>query len=252
MKTLRCSRQLTRLTHGNMWKHFQKNDYSVLLFYKRNIRSQVKNNKVSYTTRYYSNSFEEEKKNTEEYYLSMGDNIEKRYSLALYNVGKRSNKINEISSDILFVKNNFLKDKVFLNFLHIPNIENKEKLDFLKNQCKKYNNNNFSTITSNFLESLFDSKRINFLPKIIEEFELLLMKDRKEIKCTVYTAKELDNSYKKKVHDSILYRLKNELKPLIEYKTDATILGGLVLKIGNQVFDFSAKSKIEKIKSTLL
>ncbi|CRH02348.1 mitochondrial ATP synthase delta subunit, putative [Plasmodium relictum] len=245
MKTFNyCNyRYLSNLLNKNIANYVLKNNYSFYILGKRNVDYLKKNINFS---RYFSSSQE---KNTDDYFLCMGDNIEKRYSLALYNVGKRNNKINEIANDLLFIKNSLLKDRTFLNFLSTPNIERKEKLDFLKNECKKFNN--FNNITLNFLESLFDSKRMNFLQKIIEEFELLLMKDKKEIKCVVYTAKEIDNNYKKKIHDSIVFKLKNELKPLIEYKTDKFILGGLILQIGNQVFDFSAKSKIEKIRSTL-
>ncbi|EUD68787.1 F-type H+-transporting ATPase oligomycin sensitivity conferral protein [Plasmodium inui San Antonio 1] len=246
MKGFTLKRSIAHLAIPPRWScHVEKKN---LCFFPCRRRGNTKNGLARWIRPYSSTTGE--KKAEDEHYLSMGDNIEKRYSLALYNVGKKNNKINEISSDILFIKNNFLQDKTFLNFLHTPNIENKEKLDFLKTECKKYNNN-FNPITSNFLESLFDSKRINFLQKIIEEFELLLMKERKEIKCFVYTAKEINNTEKQKIHESILFKLKNELKPLIEYKIDKSILGGLVLQIGNQVFDFSAKYKIEKIRSTL-
>ncbi|CAA9990703.1 mitochondrial ATP synthase delta subunit, putative [Plasmodium knowlesi strain H] len=246
MKGITVARSITHLAIPPRWScHVEKKNLCLIPCRRR---ESTTNGLTSWIRPYSSTA--EGKKAEDEYYLSMGDNIEKRYSLALYNVGKKNKKINEISSDILFIKNNFLKDKTFLNFLQTPNIENKEKLNFLKTECKKYNNN-FSPITSNFLESLFDSKRINFLQKIIEEFELLLMKERKEIKCFVYTAKEINNTEKQKIQESILFKLKNELKPLIEYKIDKSILGGLVLQIGNQVFDFSAKYKIEKIRSNL-
>ncbi|ETB61331.1 ATP synthase F1, delta subunit [Plasmodium yoelii 17X] len=253
-KAIISPRQFVHLPSQAKWKNFLKNDYSFLSVLKnKNINPGIKNKPCNYEGIKYFNtkSMEEKKTDGEEYYLSMGDNIEKRYSLALYNVGKKSNKLNEITRDLLFIKNNFLNDKTFQTFLHTPNIDSKEKLNFLKSECKKHNNNNFNSMTGNFLESLFDSKRLTFLPKIIQEFELLLMKDRKEIKCIVYTARDIDNNYKKKISDSIVSKLKKQLNPLIEYKIDKNILGGLVLQIGNQVFDFSAKSKIEKIRSTL-
>ncbi|CRG97488.1 mitochondrial ATP synthase delta subunit, putative [Plasmodium gallinaceum] len=245
MKTFNyCNyRYLSNLVNKNRWYYILKNNYSFYNLGKNYINDSKK------TINYYRNFSTQEEKNNDDYFSSMGDNIEKRYSLALYNVGKKNNKINEITNDLLFIKNGLLKDKTFLNFLHTPNIERKEKLDFLKNECKKFNK--FNSITLNFLESLFDSKRMNFLQKIIEEFELLLMREKKEIKCIVYTAREIDNNYKKKIHDSIVFKLKNELKPLIEFKTDKFILGGLILQIGTQVFDFSAKSKIERIRNSL-
>ncbi|SPJ11822.1 mitochondrial ATP synthase delta subunit, putative [Plasmodium sp. DRC-Itaito] len=225
---------------------FKKKKYSSLHFFDRN---EINNIQINIIDRKYVHSIQEEKKTEEsqDYYLSMGDNIEKRYSLALYNVAKKQNKLNEISNDMLFMKNHMLKDTTFLNFLHTPNIEKKQKIHFIKNECKTLNK--FNVITENFMESLFDSNRISFLPKIIEEFEFLLLKDRKEIKCVVYTANEIDNTYKQKIQDSILFKLNKQLKPMIEYKTDPYILGGLILHIGNQVYDFSAKYKINKIKS---
>ncbi|SOV17466.1 mitochondrial ATP synthase delta subunit, putative [Plasmodium sp. gorilla clade G2] len=224
---------------------FKKNKYSSLNIFERN---EIKKFQMNIIDRKYVHSIQEEKKTDEsqDYYISMGDNIEKRYSLALYNVAKKQNKINEVSNDLLFIKNNLLKDTTFLNFLHTPNIEKKQKIDFIKNECKTLNK--FNTITENFMESLFDSKRISFLSKIIEEFEFLLLKDRKEIKCVVYTANEIDNNYKQKIQDSIVFKLNKQLNPLIEYKIDPYILGGLILQIGNQIYDFSAKSKIDKIK----
>ncbi|KYN94541.1 mitochondrial ATP synthase delta subunit, putative [Plasmodium reichenowi] len=225
---------------------FKKNKYLSLDLFERN---EINNFRMNNMDRKYVHSIKEEKKReeSEDYYLSMGDNIEKRYSLALYNVAKKHNKINEISNDMLFIKNYLLKDTTFQKFLQTPNIEIKEKINFIKNECKTLNK--FNVITENFIQSLFDSKRISFLPKVIEEFEFLLLKQRKEIKCLVYTAKEIDNNYKQKIQDSILFKLNNQLKPIIQYKTDPYILGGLILQIGNQVYDFSAKSKIHKIKT---
>ncbi|SOS80214.1 mitochondrial ATP synthase delta subunit, putative [Plasmodium sp. gorilla clade G1] len=225
---------------------FKKNKYSSLHLFERN---EINNFQINIMDRKYVHSIKEEKKKeeSEDYYLSMGDNIEKRYSLALYNVAKKQNKINEITNDMLFIKNHLLKDTTFQKFLHTPNIEKKEKIHFIKNECKTLNQ--FNIITENFIESLFDSKRISFLPKIIEEFEFLLLKQRKEIKCVVYTANEIDNNYKQKIQNSILIKLNKKLIPIIQYKTDPYILGGLILQIGNQVYDFSAKSKIDKIKT---
>ncbi|SOV81045.1 mitochondrial ATP synthase delta subunit, putative [Plasmodium sp. gorilla clade G3] len=225
---------------------FKKNKCSSLHLFERN---KIKKCPINIMDRKYVHSTQEEKKieESQDYYLSMGDNIEKRYSLALYNVAKKQNKMNEVCNDMLFMKNHLLKDSTFLNFLHTPNIDKKQKIDFIKNECKTLNK--FNVITENFIESLFESKRISFLSKIIEEFEFLLLKDRKEIKCLVFTANEIDNNFKQKIQESILFKLNNQLKPLIEYKTDPYILGGLILQIGNQVFDFSAKSKIDKIKS---
>ncbi|KNC36657.1 mitochondrial ATP synthase delta subunit [Plasmodium falciparum RAJ116] len=194
---------------------FKKNKYSSLHLFERN---EINNFQINIMDRKYVHSIKEEKKKEESegFFLSMGDNIEKHTTFPK-----------------IFTPHQILKKK--------------KKSILLKMNVKPLNK--FNIITENFIESLFDSKRISFLPKIIEEFEFLLLKQRKEIKCVVYTANEIDNNYKQKIQDSILIKLNKKLIPIIQYKTDPYILGGLILQIGNQVYDFSAKSKIDKIKT---
>lgn len=61
---------------------------------------------------------------------------------------------------------------------------------------------------------------------------------------------ELKPAEKKKVVEFI--KKKFDLSPKIKYQVDKSIIGGLVIRVGNKVLDVSLKHRLEKLRESML
>jgi F-type H+-transporting ATPase subunit delta len=102
----------------------------------------------------------------------------------------------------------------------------------------------------NTILTLSDQDRAGRLLHIIEEFETVASSARQKVAGEVTTAIKLD--------DATLARLAAELSRLtgknvqLFQKVDPTILGGAVIKVGEQIIDASLRRKLDQIKEMLV
>jgi F-type H+-transporting ATPase subunit delta len=105
-------------------------------------------------------------------------------------------------------------------------------------------------LTVRLLELLNDKRRLNLLPKIASQYQILL-KERQQIT----TAKLVcsDPISEKSLAD-IKAQLTEHLgeKLDLEISVDRSLIGGYLLRLGDQVIDGSIKAKLRAIEKTLL
>ncbi|MGN0893511.1 MAG: F0F1 ATP synthase subunit delta [Succinivibrio sp.] len=102
---------------------------------------------------------------------------------------------------------------------------------------------------SNFIRIIGENNRFEVIPEIFEEFVRLKDKHLKVVECELLSARVFS--------DSEIDSLKNKLsskygsKVILKQKIDPSLIGGAVLKIGDQVIDASVKKSLENLSSTL-
>lgn len=101
----------------------------------------------------------------------------------------------------------------------------------------------------NFVKALGEKFRFDVIPEVYSEFVKLREMHEKVMEISVVSARELDeaslNAIKQKVTDK--YGCSVILKTII----DPSIMGGAVLKIGDEVIDASVKSYLKGMASAL-
>ncbi|KAF3815077.1 hypothetical protein GH733_017353 [Mirounga leonina] len=109
----------------------------------------------------------------------------------------------------------------------------------------------FSPITSNLINLLAENGRLDTTPGVISAFSTMMSVHCGEVPCTVTTASPLD--------EATLTELKTVLKSFLskgqvlnlEVKTDPSIMGGMIVRIGERYADMSAKTKIQKLSRAM-
>lgn len=107
-----------------------------------------------------------------------------------------------------------------------------------------------SRIFVNLLLILNDHDRLDLLPDIYREYVEALNRREKRIRAHVRSAVELSEEQ--------LEQLKRELReafqkePLLETEIDPDILGGLVVQVGDWLFDASVRSRLERMQNHLI
>jgi F-type H+-transporting ATPase subunit delta len=109
--------------------------------------------------------------------------------------------------------------------------------------------NRASALTVKFLQVLNEKGRLGHLGAIVTAFDELMQEKFGRIEVDVYTAAPIDQSQL----DSIKQRLRDLLnkEPIMHPYTDASMLGGLKLRIGDQLVDASVSTQLRRIQERL-
>ena len=103
----------------------------------------------------------------------------------------------------------------------------------------------------NFLLILKRRNDLKLLNKILVEFEKEWLKVNNQVKGAITSATKLSEKTKDHV-ESIIKKVFKAEKVELEIKEDASLIGGLVLRIDDSLIDGSVKSKLAKLERELL
>lgn len=172
--------------------------------------------------------------------------VSKVYGDAYVSVVSEKNNLIDALEEIKSVKNILLENVEIIELLDSPKMDDEEKIDFIKGIFE----NHISVDSMGFLLTIIEKKRQAELLPILDYVidcvkELLLIG-----KVTVTTALPLDDSKKERIVDELLKS--SHYKSLeAEYVVDESIIGGIVIRIGDRVVDSSVKTRIDKMRKML-
>ena len=171
--------------------------------------------------------------------------ISVRYTKAIFSLGTEKGVIDAIKADmeeIFAIMNESLElQSLFQN----PVLKPSKKAELAKQLF-----GSFHPLTLSFIQLLIENRREEYLHSISRNF-LDKYKKYKGVETGILTTAI-------KVPDSTLERIKtlinNSLKTNVELSNnvDDSIIGGLILQIGDRQFDASVKNSLGKIKRRLL
>ena len=172
--------------------------------------------------------------------------VSKVYGDAYVSVVSEKNNLIDALEEIKSVKNILLENVEIIELLDSPKMDDEEKIDFIKGIFE----NHISVDSLGFLLTIIEKKRqaelIPILDYVIDCVKELLLIG----KATVTTALPLDDSKKERIVDELLKS--SHYKSLeAEYVVDESIIGGIVIRIGDRVVDSSVKTRIDKIRKML-
>ena len=172
--------------------------------------------------------------------------VSKVYGDAYVSVVSEKNNLIDALEEIKLLKNILLKNGEIIELLDSPKLDDEEKTAFIKGIFE----NHISVDSLGFLLTVIEKKRQAELLPIVDYVidcikELLLIG-----KATITTALELDDAKKERIVDELLKT--SHYKSLeVEYVVDNSIIGGIVIRIGDRVVDSSVKTRIEKMRKML-
>ncbi len=178
----------------------------------------------------------------------MGNIVARRYARALFAIGQEAGA-DELTTygQELTVISDILKGapelfRVFKN----PIFGVEQKKAVLEKVLEKLD---LSKMVQNFCFLLAEKDRLAFLPDIQSYYATLLDEAQGVVRGQLTTAYELSDSRQ----DEIKAQLEGQTKRKVDlnYEVNTDILGGLVLKIGDKVFDASIRAQLDMIKENI-
>ena len=101
----------------------------------------------------------------------------------------------------------------------------------------------------NLIAVLIDHRRLNFLLRIVEQFERELDRRMGLADAQISSARELGDGEKRTLEAEIAKLTGKKVRA--QYGLDASLLGGAVVRIGSTIYDGSVKGQLERIKEAI-
>jgi F-type H+-transporting ATPase subunit delta len=102
----------------------------------------------------------------------------------------------------------------------------------------------------NFLSLLAENDRLTLLPEISAEYELLKAQNTNTLEVLIESAQALSAVQEQLLIDRLEKRFNAAVHAKVEVKPE--LIGGVVIRAGDQVIDDSALNKLEKMRTRLL
>ena len=169
--------------------------------------------------------------------------VASRYAKSLLNLAKEQNKVEEVLSDIQsFDKALENRDLLLLTKSPIVPLDKKRAI-FDALFKSKYDN-----MTMMFFDIILRKGREAYLPEIADSFIAQYNTLKGISKVTVTTATPLSKESLEAVRAKLL--ASNVTDESIEFTTivDPSIIGGLVIRIGDNLYDASVERKLKELK----
>jgi F-type H+-transporting ATPase subunit delta len=103
--------------------------------------------------------------------------------------------------------------------------------------------------TVNVLGFLVDQGRAREIGRIVEELASLAAERRAHVVAEVRSAVPLDETQRRRLAEALSRATGREVE--IKVVVDPTVVGGIVAKVGNEVFDGSVRTKLDEARGIL-
>lgn len=167
--------------------------------------------------------------------------IEGRYANALYSAASKEKKLDAVEKELVKFKGLMEQDTKLAQFLENPLVNKLVKRDALQDALKKLQ---FSSLTVNLIGALAENGRSRYVKSVIGAFSRIMGAVRGEVPCEVVTAKPLDAAMEKELESALKAFLKKGEVLVLTKKVDPSIMGGMLVSIGDKFVDMSIATKV--------
>ena len=176
----------------------------------------------------------------------MFEYLDRRYALALYNVAESKGKVSEYIEDLNTICDIIDTDKNFYKVIKHPQISTKKK----KETFIKIFKGHIDEELLSFLLILIEKDRILYIRAKLNQMEKIYLEKNNTLEAVIKTAVPLlDNEYK--VLKENLEKKYNK-KIIIKAEIDSSLLGGVYVRVGNEIIDGTLKLKLTEMKELML
>lgn len=167
--------------------------------------------------------------------------VSQRYAQSLYEIAV-DEKISEvILHQMMSIKQNFEENPDFVKLLYTPSVSFDEKKELIGKIYK----DKISSYLYNFLLLITEKGRARAFSEMADHFKHLYYEDNGLKDVTAITAFKMSEDMEKKLLDKLCEVTGK--KVVLTTVIDESIIGGVVIKIGNEQIDTSVKTRLGEL-----
>jgi F-type H+-transporting ATPase subunit delta len=169
-----------------------------------------------------------------------------RYATALFELASESNALDAVANDLARLQNLLTGSKDLARLVRSPVFSREDQGKAIEAVLARLGVN---LLTKNFVALLAQKRRLFALSGIVAAFETLLANKRGQVSAEVVSAQPLKPEQRTALAGTLKDALKRDVH--ISERVDATLLGGLIVKVGSRQIDSSLKSKLVRLERAM-
>lgn len=168
--------------------------------------------------------------------------VANRYAKALFEQAVSLNKVQEVYENLNKMNQTIQEVEEFKHMVASPIVTASDK----KQVCAKVFGS-FAELTTNFINLVIDNGREMLMSDMLRAFEVLYFKSQKIDQVKVTTAKVMSDKQSQLVKDKLTKEFGlNDVS--LDAHVDASIIGGVIIQLGDKEYDGSVLNKLKRIK----
>jgi len=176
----------------------------------------------------------------------ISSDLAKRYARAFFDIAVEEGKIEDYGRELLSFSSIVVQNKALQEFLANPIFELKAKKTVIEELLGRVT---MSDRTANFLRLLVDKQRIGMLGEVENAYRELMDKTLKKVRVSVRTAYPLTADLEQALRQRVADMTGKEVEMTVE--DDTSLIGGLVVRVGDTLYDGSIKAQLGNIRKLL-
>lgn len=176
----------------------------------------------------------------------MADIVSERYALSLYEIAAEDKKDKDYLDELSAVCDIFTQEPSFLKVLQTPSIPMENKRDVLR----KVFENRIEPYLLNFLMLITEKNRVSLIHDMRQAYKDYYYLQHGIIEVRAVTAQPMSEALTEKLKRKMETVTKKEV--VLETSVDPSVLGGIIVKLGNEQFDTSLRTRLDEIAARLV
>lgn len=172
--------------------------------------------------------------------------VSERYAQALFQTAKQHEVMALVEEDLREVKKAFNQNPELHDLINSPNLTSENKRDIISQLFGQAN-----VFVVNTLLLMGERKRLNEIEGLVDAYVRFSNEEQGIEDAKVYSIRPLSDEERASVSATFSGKVgKQALR--IENIIDPSLIGGMRIQIGNQIYDSSISSKLERLQRQLI
>ncbi|MGD2124612.1 MAG: ATP synthase F1 subunit delta [Desulfobacteraceae bacterium] len=172
--------------------------------------------------------------------------VSKRYAKALLSIGQEDGRFQQYGEELFDFSKICENNKELLGVISNPIFAIEDRKRILHAVLEK---SNYSGIIRSFLNLLLDKERIGAIKEISDYYERLTDEVSNIARAEVITPRPLKGGAQTRLEKVLEEMTAKKVK--MEIKEDESLIGGIIVRVGDLVLDGSIKAQLQGLKESL-
>ena len=178
----------------------------------------------------------------------IGNVVSRRYASALFSIGKEAGmaELERYGASLSALGEAVEKTPKLAEAFRNPVLSSEEKKKVVLSLLDVAGG---GTVEKRFCALLADKGRLDLLPAIAADFGVMLDEASGVSRGVVTTAVELDEVRMNEIKNKLESQTGRKL--VLEYVIDPSIIGGIILRVGDSVYDASLRAQLDNLRESI-
>ena len=171
--------------------------------------------------------------------------VARRYAQALYEEAARDQRVERIDEDMALIRESLEGSRDLVLFFESPVISRQKKQDVVQALFES----RVQPMTMHFLHLLIEKKREDLFPDVVHAYRALRDEQIGVVVAHARTAFPLSSEEQTRLEQALERKAGSRIRLTVEQ--DASLVGGLVVRIGDTVYDGSVRHQLATLRERM-